>query len=623
VKAGLEVHQQLSTSKLFCACPSELSETVLGSFRRTLRATGGEENLVDAAAAFQASRGLVFRYETVPTSCLIDLDEEPPQPINPEALDVALTVALLLNARLLDEVEVMRKIVVDGSNTTGFQRTALVAVDGSIEVEGRRYTIDTIALEEDAARRIDGNATEVSFRLDRLGVPLVEIATAPEITSGAEARAVAEEIGAVLRSTQRVRRGIGTIREDLNVSTAGGARVEIKGVQQLRLIERYAESEEARQRWLLEVAEKLRERHATAPTAPGVPLTELVEGVTEGPLRPSGGGIVLGLRLPGFAGLLRSRAADGPRLGRELAEHARSAGVRGLLHSDELPGHGVTPELLARLRHELKAGPDDAIVLVAGPDADRLARAVERIEGRARAALEGVPPETRDPLPDGSTRYSRPLAGRNRMYPETDVPPTIVDEARRERLRAALPERPSETRRRLGTQYAVSDEVADRLLRWGEVSRFESLVRRGRAAGNVARLLTQELPAALGRQSPNGPDDLPEERLGELLAAVEAGGFAKEAIAPLLDDLLGGAESVESAAKRRGLVGVSTDELDRMAAEVVAANLAMVRTKGSGAFSPLMGDLMKRVRGQRDGQEVAAALRRSLAKAVTDKGPAP
>jgi Glu-tRNA(Gln) amidotransferase subunit E-like FAD-binding protein len=209
------------------------------------------------------------------------------------------------------------------------------------------------------------------------------------------------------------------------------------------------------------------------------------------------------------------------------------------------------------------------------------------------------------------------------MYPETDVPPTIIDEARRERLRAALPERPSETRRRLATQYAVSDDVADQLLRWGEVSRFESLVRRGRAAGNVARLLTQELPAALGRQTPNGPDDLPEERLGELLAAVEAGGFAKEAIAPLLDDLLGGAETVESAAKRRGLVGVSTDELDRMAAEVVAANLAMVRTKGSGAFSPLMGDLMKRVRGQRDGQEVAAALRRSLAKAVTDQGPAP
>ncbi|MCI4344459.1 MAG: Glu-tRNA(Gln) amidotransferase subunit GatE [Thermoplasmata archaeon] len=623
MKAGLEVHQQLSTTKLFCPCPAELSETVLGSFRRTLRATGGEENLVDAAAAFQASRGLVFRYETVPSSCLVDLDEEPPRPINPEALDVALTVAMMLDARLLDEVEVMRKIVVDGSNTTGFQRTALVAVDGSIEVRGRRYTIDTVALEEDAARRMDGDGAEVGFRLDRLGVPLVEIATAPEITNGAEARAVAEEIGAVLRSTHRVRRGIGTIREDLNVSTQGGSRVEIKGVQQLRLIERYADSEEARQRWLLEVAQQLRGRRAVPPAGPGVPLTKLVEEVTDGPLRNAGRGTVVGLLLPGFGGLLRSRTPEGPRLGRELADHARSAGVRGILHSDELPGHGVSAELLERVRQELHAGTEDAIVLVAGAHPARIARAVERIVERARVALEGVPAETRDPLPDGSTRYSRPLAGRNRMYPETDVPPTIIDPERRERLRAALPERPAETRRRLATEYALADEVADHLLRLGEVGRFESLVHGGRTAGNVARLLTQELPAAAARRGPDGPDDVPEERLAALLTIVESGEVAKEAIPPLLDDLLAGAASVSEAAKRRGLVSVTLEELDRMAAQVVSSNLELVRSKGPGAFSPLMGDLMKQVRGRRDGQEVAAALRRRLAEVPPEAGSSP
>jgi glutamyl-tRNA(Gln) amidotransferase subunit E len=625
VKAGLEVHQQLATGKLFCPCPSELSDSVLGVVRRSLRATGGEEHLVDAAAAFQSARGYVFRYEIAPTSCLVELDEEPPRPLNPDAMDVALTVAMMLGARILDEVEVMRKIVVDGSNTSGFQRTALVAVDGSIEVQGRTYAINSIALEEDAARRIDGGSTEVGFRLDRLGVPLIEIATAPEITNGAEARAVAEEIGGILRSTGKVRRGIGTIREDLNVSTEGGARVEIKGVQQLRMLHRYAEVEEARQRRLLGLASELRRREASVPSELARSVTGLLNDVTEGPLRKTEGPAleVLGLRLPGFAGLLRSDSADDPRLGRELADHARSAGVGGLLHSDELPGHGVSAELLGRLRRELGAGPNDAIVLVAAPDPARAHRAVDRLMARARAALDGVPPETRDPLPDGSTRYSRPLPGRNRMYPETDVPPITIDAPRRERLRGKLPERPSETRRRLAVDHALGEEMVEQLWRSGEVGRFEQLVAQGRSANNAARLLTQELPAAFGRHEDRDEADIGDERLGELLEAMERGSVAKEAIPPILDQFLTGASSVGEATKRLGLVAASTDELDRMAERIVAANRDLVASKGAAAFSALMGDLMREVRGRRDGKEVAAALRQKISDAITAKGAPP
>ncbi|MFI5413972.1 MAG: Glu-tRNA(Gln) amidotransferase GatDE subunit E, partial [Candidatus Lutacidiplasmatales archaeon] len=237
MKAGLEVHQQLAVGKLFCACPAELTETVTDAFARSLRASGGESGTVDVAAALQASRGLLYRYEAGPSSCLVEMDEEPPHPLNEEALDTALTLALLLHAHPVDEVEVMRKIVVDGSNTTGFQRTALIAVDGELELGGRRYSIPTICLEEDAARKIRESPGEVTYRLDRLGIPLVEVATGPEIVSGQEAREVAEEIGALLRATKRVRRGIGTIREDVNVSIEGGHRIEVKGVQELRMIQ--------------------------------------------------------------------------------------------------------------------------------------------------------------------------------------------------------------------------------------------------------------------------------------------------------------------------------------------------------------------------------------------------
>ena len=188
MKVGLEVHQQLATGKLFCRCPSELTDRTDASFVRSLRPAGGEERTVDAAASFQASRGLAYRYESGPSNCLVESDEEPPRPINDEALDVALTVALLLGARPVDEIQVMRKIVVDGSNTTGFQRTALVAVDGVLEVGGRRHEVLSVCLEEDAARRVGGGNAEVAYRLDRLGIPLVEVATGPTIASGAEAR---------------------------------------------------------------------------------------------------------------------------------------------------------------------------------------------------------------------------------------------------------------------------------------------------------------------------------------------------------------------------------------------------------------------------------------------------
>jgi len=308
VKVGLEVHQQLATGKLFCACPCELSEGVRHTFSRRLRAAGGENRAVDAAAALQAERGLVYSYESTPSDCLVEMDEEPPRPLNAAALDTALQLALLLEARPVDEVEVMRKIVVDGSNTTGFQRTALIATHGHLDVGGRRHAIDTICLEEDAARRIADSKDGVTFRLDRLGIPLIEIATGPDISDGREAREVAEEIGALLRATGRVRRGIGTIREDLNVSTEGGRRIEIKGVQDLRKIQEYADREVERQHTLLAVRDQLLARGAAAPSGDFHDLTPVLGDVSSGPLAGARkkGSIVLALSLPGFANLLRS-----------------------------------------------------------------------------------------------------------------------------------------------------------------------------------------------------------------------------------------------------------------------------------------------------------------------------
>ena len=414
MKVGLEVHQQLATGKLFCRCPTELSEETAGAFLRRLRPSRGEDHRVDIAAQFQASLGRTFLYETGPSNCLVEMDEEPPHPMDEGALDVALTLALLVGARPVDEVEVMRKIVVDWSNTSGFQRTALVAVGGSISVGGKGVSIQTICLEEDAARKVREAGGEVVYRLDRLGIPLVEVATGPDITSGVEARKVAEEIGALLRCTRRVRRGIGTVREDLNVSTEGGHRIEVKGVQELSLIREYVDREEGRQKLLLEVRDELRRRGARVGPPEGTDVTEIVAGISSGPLSATSrkNGPVRALALPGFGGLLGSRAGSEERLGRELADQVRAVGLKGLIHSDEVPGYGVTPALIEEIRRRLALGPEDGFLLLADSSSERLATALQRIVARASVALEGIPGETRDPLPDGRTRYSRPLPGR-------------------------------------------------------------------------------------------------------------------------------------------------------------------------------------------------------------------
>jgi glutamyl-tRNA(Gln) amidotransferase subunit E len=619
MKAGLEVHQQLATGKLFCDCPTELSEAVLGSVTRQLRAAGGEDRDVDPATKFQASKGLRYRYEISPDSCLVDLDEEPPHPLNDVALDVALTLALLVEAEWIDEVQVMRKIVVDGSNTTGFQRTALVARNGHLEIRGRRISIETICLEEDAARKIREADGEVVYRLDRLGIPLVEVATGPEIASGEEAREVAEEIGALLRATRRVRRGLGTIREDVNVSTEGGHRIEIKGVQELGKIQEYVDREVARQKWLLEVRDELLRRGAKAPADAFVEVTDALQGIPSGPAAEldRGGAHGLALALPGFAGLLKSPAGSDERLGRELADQARAVGLRGLLHSDELPGLGISDAVLTELNRRLSLGDRDAFVLVVDRSRERAESALRRVVSRARAAVEGIPGETRDPLPDGRTRYSRPLAGRDRMYPETDVPPVRLTPERRERLRRTLPERPEALRHRLEREHGLSPEVVRQIVYSEEEPVFEELTSRGRPAALVVRLLLQDLPA-LPTDSAPSLFQPPVDVLDDLLSAVETGRFAKEGIPTVLGALVRGAPTLEAAIERAGLSGFSPSDLEAIVDRVVRANLEMVRARGDAAFSPLMGDVMREVRGRRDGLEVAEALRRSIQRHRTE-----
>ncbi|MBS3092518.1 Glu-tRNA(Gln) amidotransferase subunit GatE [Candidatus Pacearchaeota archaeon] len=248
MKCGLEIHQQLDTHKLFCNCQSELrNEEPEFEIKRKLHAIAGETGDVDVAVKFEAGKDREFTYQGYSqNTCLVELDESPPEMINLESLKITLQVALLLNCEVFPATQIMRKTVIDGSNTSGFQRTVLIARNGFVETAYGRVGIDTVALEEDAARIIKQGDDKITYRLDRLGIPLIEIATAPDIKNPEQVKEVALHIGDILRAC-KVKRGIGTIRQDINISIKGHPRIEIKGFQEPKMMVVIAEKEIERQ----------------------------------------------------------------------------------------------------------------------------------------------------------------------------------------------------------------------------------------------------------------------------------------------------------------------------------------------------------------------------------------
>jgi glutamyl-tRNA(Gln) amidotransferase subunit E len=261
-KCGIEIHQQLDTKKLFCNCSSIVHDTKPDLIvRRKLTAVAGETGSIDNAAAYEKSKDKEFIYEACSTSCcLVELDEEPPHNVNQDALKIVLEVSLLLNATIVDEIQFMRKTVIDGSNVSGFQRTALVAQDGYIETSKGKVIIESICLEEEAAKKIETTKEYARYRLDRLGIPLIEIATDASIKDPEHAKEVSQKLGMILRSTGKVKRGLGTIRQDVNVSIKQGVRTEIKGFQDLKSIPKVINYEVERQLKEIKNSKKSRTR---------------------------------------------------------------------------------------------------------------------------------------------------------------------------------------------------------------------------------------------------------------------------------------------------------------------------------------------------------------------------
>jgi glutamyl-tRNA(Gln) amidotransferase subunit E len=608
--AGLEIHQQLDTAtKLFCACPTARREPEEStrSFRRYLHPTKSELGEVDEAALEESRVDRTFEYLAYDTTCLVEEDDEPPHRLDDEALDVTLQIAALLGMEPVDEAHVMRKIVIDGSNTSGFQRSALVAQDGAVETDDGPVGVEDLLLEEESAGRVEETDEGVRFSLDRLGIPLVEIGTKPDIRTPEQAREAAERIGMLLRSTGAVKRGLGTIRQDVNVSIADGARVEIKGVQALDQIDEIVRLEVQRQVELLDVRDELRAREAAVgdPVDVSEVFADTDSGVIGGAL--SGDGVVRAVRLGGFDGLVGRELQPDRRLGTELSDHAKRHGAGGIFHTDELPAYGVTEAEVEALRAAVDAADDDAVALVAD-DPETAALAIDAVVDRAETAIEGVPEETRDALQDGTTRYLRPLPGAARMYPETDVPAVDLDASDVE-----TPELLTEKVDRYQAEYGLNAGLAEQVAYGHRMPLFETAVAEGIdptfAAGTLESTLTEL------RREDVPVDRLTDEHLLGVLHLVADDELAKEGVEPVLETLADEPTlTPEEAVEEAGLSGVDESAVREAVVEVVERNAEQVDEQGMGAFSALMGEAMGALRGKADGEVVSDVLREEIGK---------
>ncbi|MDW0163971.1 MAG: Glu-tRNA(Gln) amidotransferase subunit GatE [Nitrososphaeraceae archaeon] len=612
LNVGLEIHQQLgSKNKLFCDCKINDSNEYDFTFKRNLRPTQSEMGSYDQAALFESKKIKTVKYQSSKNAnCLIESDEEPPKMVNNEALEFVLTISLALNCTIEDELHVMRKIVIDGSNTTGFQRTILVGRNGFLEVEGVRVGIQSVCLEEDAARIINEDKREdenKGYSLDRLGIPLIEIALEPISDSPIFVTNVAQTVGRLLRSTKKVTRGLGSIRQDVNISTEDGPVVEVKGVQQLSQLPLVIEYERKRQDALNQIANELKKRkidessfidHVTDVTQLlSKSSSKVVKKILTGDSR------FTAFVLRGFKGLLSFEPYPAIRLGKELGDLVKVYGIGGIFHSDELPNYGITPEDVESISAVLRMDKNDAFVLIGGPT--KLVNTVLfELFTRIKKAFSGVVPETRSARLDGVTVFSRPKPGASRMYPETDIPYISIDKRKLKQLSQDTPQPWNEIIDQICKKYNINKTLAENIFDSKYFPLFEKIVSHTSISPSfVISKLTEDL-VSMERE---GYDSsiLSEDVLFCLFTELDNSRITKESIPLVIEKLLKNESmDVDEIISSFGTESISEEYVDETISKIIHENATVISQKGLDSVGLLMGRCMEVLRGKIDGEKV-------------------
>jgi len=637
--AGLEVHQQLLTErKMFCHCPARLYTTSHdGEVLRHMRPTLSELGEYDGTALmeFKTRKNIIYLLHTS-NVCTYEMDDTPPFLVNQQAMDVAIEQSLMLGCDIVDEVHIARKQYLDGSIPTGFQRTAIVGLDGKLPFRGRSLSITQVSVEEDSCREVSDNGHLIVWRTDRLGMPLIETVTGPDLRTPEEVAEAILLIGRVCRSTGHVRVGMGASRQDVNVSVRGGRRVEIKGVPRAAWAPRLVHGEAVRQVNLLALREELHRRGFRQPgdlKLDHADVTAAFESSAQSFLRRDGWdrfvaegnrqrGFELGegpfcvraAVLRGLAGTLGWPTQPEQSFVHELAGRVRViAGLDQqpiLLCDEKWPDYEDSQRELRRLKRRLRCGENDALVVVWGPAQDTLT-AIEEVRLRLVDAIDGVPNETRQPFEDGSTDFERILPGPDRMYPDTDSPPTRITKERVAGLRASLAPPPWEREERYAAA-GIPESTIYYLIRRGGAALVDRVVDECGADLRRAGFFFGEQLKGL-RRAGIAVDAITGERWTELFAALQRKPVLWECVASLATSMAEEPSLELGEMIERETLGGAPRGWEEVVWTHVAANRPAHTMEREARLRFHMGVVMRALRGR-----VAAAKVASVARAAMD-----
>ncbi len=586
---GLEIHFQLRGKKLFCSCGTESLGTVTGEFNRKLSPTVSEMGHFDPAAQYEKARARKFLYRATDNSCLVEADEEPPHSPNADAVETAMMVAHALNCSNVESVMFMRKLVVDGSNTSGFQRTAVVGLNGHMETSRGMVRISSICIEEDSARKSDEEHGEmVAYTLDRLGVPLLEIATEPDIKDGQHAVEVARSIGQIVGSTGRARREVDSIRQDVNISLGFG-RVEMKGIQKLSLIGDSISHEIQRQTAMGKTVEEIRKRGGFVSPFNFTDVTASFRKTDSRMLKKAldkGESVYCSVG-SNLSGLLKN---GDHRLGKDLSDICKAYGLGGIMHTDEMPAFGIGLDDIKKAASSFKATKKDAILLLIAPPS-RIELVNGALNERMKKLMNKDFSETRGPNEDGTTRFLRPLPGSDRMYPETDVPVVRISPETLDRASSFVPKTQDEIAQEIAGKYGISLQDAGTIASNGET---DMLALFAESSGNgkiAARIMLQTIPEL---EKKHGRKHDPAS-VSELLSLSARKKWSRTTLEAALEAVVSESFTPDEAAKRAESLSLDDRQLRDIVEEVISEHgkeikpgllIAEIKKRTDRSFDP-------------------------------------
>ncbi|MFX0048958.1 MAG: Glu-tRNA(Gln) amidotransferase subunit GatE [Candidatus Hermodarchaeota archaeon] len=618
LKCGLEIHQQLDTeTKLFCRCPSKLQGTRAPDFNilRFMRPVLGEMGTFDKAMLTEYKKGKTIIYEGYnDVICTYELDDTPPFFCNEEARKIALEIALLLNANIIEEMHVSRKNYLDGSVPSGFQRTMILGTDGYVTLKNnKKIRIDILSLEEEAARKIKTENKTNFYRLDRLGIPLVEVTTKPDINTPEECRECAERIGLLLWISN-VKKILGSIRQDINISIKNGTRIEIKGVQKLSWIPLLINHEISRQLNLIEIREELKNRKISENDIPQEPidLTSLM-GTTKSKLIADGiksGKKLYGFNFKGFKNIFGKELMEDYRFGSEVSSKVKViSGLKGIIHSDEnLKKYNLSEEDVKKIQNKLNSKDNDCFVLILG-SMKELNKATEIIFNRIKYVFKGVPPETRRALDNGTTEFLRELHGGARLYPDTDSQAIMNTAEEIKDIQNSLPNYPWDIIEDYAKKYKVEESSIKDLIFKGKLTLFDNLIEIYPEKPSIVLNTLLNKAKAIKREGKK-IENINDDDYIKIFRELKNNKIGKEAIEEIMRLKADSPNlTIEQSIEKLHFESLSLEDLKIIIKETVNNNLEIIKEKGMRSIGPLMGDIMEKVRGKIDGEIVSKELK--------------